>query len=99
MGRLERVYWYIDTISRDTGISREARNVVTIEARCAARRPSLVLLYRSGELKAQSRRRPTTEHCHPTPGPVMPAGAIGIPDESRPENVRATYESVRRYDA
>lgn len=26
-------------------------------------------------------------------------GAIGIPDESRPENVRAMYESVRRYSA
>lgn len=26
-------------------------------------------------------------------------GAIGIPDESKPENVRAMYESVRRYNA
>ena len=26
-------------------------------------------------------------------------GAIGIPDESRPENVRAMYQSVRRYNA
>jgi len=26
-------------------------------------------------------------------------GAIGIPDESRPENVRAMYESLRRYGA
>jgi uroporphyrinogen-III decarboxylase len=26
-------------------------------------------------------------------------GAIGVPDESKPENVRAMYESVRRYIA
>jgi len=26
-------------------------------------------------------------------------GAIGVPDESKPENVRAMYESVRRYNA
>ena len=32
-------------------------------------------------------------------GGLILDGAIGIPDESRPENVRAMYESVRRYNA